>query len=36
MKNRVTYYPVATQRQFAINRERIRGKTYQKYFDGDL
>jgi hypothetical protein len=32
----VTYYPVATQHQFAHNRERIRGKPYEKYFDGDL
>lgn len=35
-KNPITYYPVATQRQFAINRERIRGKPYEKYFNGDM
>ena len=34
--NPVTYFPVATQRQFAKNRERIRGKPYEKYFNGDL
>ncbi|HKU41433.1 MAG TPA: hypothetical protein VJR89_24920 [Polyangiales bacterium] len=32
----VTYYPVATQRQFQLNRERIQGKPYAHYFDGDL
>jgi len=32
----VTYYPVATQRQFARNRERIQGKPYAHYFDGNL
>ena len=32
----VTYFPVATQRRFAKNRERIRGKPYARYFDGDL
>lgn len=32
----VTYFPVATQRQLATNRERIRGKPYAKYFDEDL
>ncbi len=32
----LTYFPVATQRQFAINRERILGKPYEKYFDGNL
>jgi 2,4-diacetylphloroglucinol hydrolase len=32
----VTYFPIATQRQFAKNRERIRGKPYEKYFRGDL
>jgi hypothetical protein len=32
----VTYYPAGNQRQFAVNRERIRGKPYAKYFNGDL
>jgi hypothetical protein len=32
----VTYFPPATQRQFAKNRERIRGKPYERYFNGDL
>lgn len=32
----VTYYPVATQRQFQLNRARIQGKPYARYFDGDL
>jgi hypothetical protein len=32
----LTYFPVATQRQFATNLERIRGKPYEKYFDGNL
>jgi hypothetical protein len=32
----VTYFPVATQHQFAENRERIRGKPYERYFDGEL
>jgi len=32
----LTYFPVATQRQFATNQERIRGKPYEKYFDGNL
>jgi hypothetical protein len=32
----VTYFPVATQRQFAMNRERIRGKPYERYFHGNL
>jgi len=32
----VTYFPVATQRQLASNRERIRGKPYAKYFDENL
>src|SRR5262249_48209623 len=27
----VTYFPPATQRQFAKNRERIRGKPYERY-----
>ncbi len=34
--NPVTYFPVATQRRFARNRELIRGKPYERYFDGDL
>jgi hypothetical protein len=32
----VTYFPVATQRQFEKNRGRIRGKAYEGYFNGDL
>jgi len=32
----LTYFPVATQRQFAKNQERIRGKPYEKYFDGNV
>jgi len=32
----VTYFPVPTQHQFAKNRELIRGKPYEHYFDGDL
>jgi hypothetical protein len=31
-----TCFPVATQRQFAKNRELIRGKPYEHYFNGDL
>jgi hypothetical protein len=32
----VTYYPVATQRQFERNRALVRGMPYERYFDGDL
>ena len=32
----VTYYPTGNQRQFAVNRERARGKPYAKYFNGEL
>jgi hypothetical protein len=32
----VTYFPVATQRQFEKNRELVRGKPYERYFNGDL
>src|SRR5271157_4180430 len=32
----VSYFPVATQHQFAKNRELIRGKPYEHYFNGDL
>ena len=32
----VTYFPPATQHQFAKNKERIRGKPYERYFRGDL
>ncbi|MET9921563.1 hypothetical protein ABZZ04_31445 [Streptomyces sp. NPDC006435] len=32
----VTYYPVATQDLFRHNSERIKGKPYAKYFNGDL
>src|SRR5512139_3492872 len=36
MKHPVTYFPVPTQRQLAVNRERIRGKPYARYFDERL
>jgi hypothetical protein len=36
LKAPVTYYPVATQRQFALNQERIRGKPYERFFNNDL
>src|SRR5262245_14914156 len=32
----VTYFPVPTQRQFRRNQELIRGKPYERYFNGDL
>jgi hypothetical protein len=32
----VTSYPIANQRQFALNGERVEGKPYQKYFNGEL
>jgi hypothetical protein len=32
----VTYYPIGNQRQFAVNRERVQGKPYAKYFNGEL
>lgn len=32
----VTYFPVATQRQFLRNRAAIAGKPYERYFDGEL
>jgi hypothetical protein len=32
----VTYYPTGNQRQFAVNRERVQGKPYAKYFNGEL
>jgi hypothetical protein len=32
----VSYYPVATQRQFALNAEQVRGKPYERYFRADL
>lgn len=35
-RNPVTYYPVATQQQFERNRDQVRGKPYEHYFDGDL
>lgn len=35
-KNLVTYFPVPTQRQLALNREQIRGKPYEKYFNDEL
>jgi len=36
MKNRVTYFPPATQRLFVKNAEQVRGKPYERFFDGDL
>ncbi len=36
MKCPVTYFPIDTQRQFQINKRRIAGKPYAKYFNGDL
>lgn len=35
-RNKVTYFPVATQEQFAHNSEQVRGKPYEHYFNGDL
>ncbi|WP_217369119.1 hypothetical protein [Nonomuraea antri] len=32
----VTYYPIPTQDLFRSNAERIKGKPYAKYFNGDL
>lgn len=32
----VTHYPISHQRQFARNRERVRGKPYEKYLSGEL
>jgi hypothetical protein len=32
----VTHYPIAHQRQFAKNRERVKGRPYAKYFNGEL
>ncbi|HEX6241843.1 MAG TPA: hypothetical protein VFZ61_13135 [Polyangiales bacterium] len=32
----VTFFPVATQRQYQRNRAQIEGKPYARYFDGDL
>lgn len=32
----VAYFPIATQRQFEKNRDRIRGKAYEGYFSGEL
>ena len=34
--NRITYFPVDTQHQFATNQENIKGKPYEHYFNGDL
>ena len=36
MRTPVTYFPIATQRLFQQNREQIRGKPYERYFNGDL
>jgi hypothetical protein len=35
-RNPVTYYPPATQRLLARNREQARGTPYERYFDEDL
>ena len=32
----VTYYPVPTQEQFRRNRELIKGKPYERFFNGDM
>lgn len=32
----VSYFPIPTQRQFEQNAERIRGKPYERYFNGEL
>lgn len=32
----VTYFPVATQHQFEVNRELIRGRPYERFFNGEL
>ncbi len=32
----VTYYPVATQRQYRLNLERIQDKPYARFFNGDM
>jgi hypothetical protein len=32
----VTYYPIGNQHQFAVNRERVHGKPYAKFFNGEL
>jgi hypothetical protein len=32
----VTHYPIAHQRQFAQNRERVQGKAYAKYLNEEL
>jgi len=36
MRTPITYFPVATQRLFQRNQEQIRGKPYERYFNGDL
>ncbi len=36
IRNRVTYFPVATQAQFARNHAHVLGKPYEHYFNGDL
>jgi 2,4-diacetylphloroglucinol hydrolase len=35
-RNKVTYFPPATQAQFARNRTQVLGKPYEHYFSGDL
>ena len=32
----VTYYQLANQRQLAVNRERVQGKPYARYFNSEL
>jgi hypothetical protein len=32
----VTYFPVPTQHQFRKNQELVRGKPYERYFNGDM
>jgi len=32
----VTYFPVPTQHQFLRNQEGVRGKPYERFFNGDL
>jgi hypothetical protein len=32
----VTHYPIGNQRQFVKNSERVQGKPYAKYFNGEL
>lgn len=36
MRNRVTYYPPATQRLLAENAAQVKGTPYERFFDADL